>query len=132
MKFILKLLTKIFIITLIVSSLFFIVYYLCERNSLTYYNYQNRSIFYQMMRKKDKFDFIMTAKKELKNIDGIINEYEEDKDLGFRIFLTEEKIRLVEEIQKTQLKIYCKEGGIKLKERPKEYKVFEKQFPELV
>lgn len=110
----------------------YIVYYFVERKSETYYEYKYRSNFYKMMRKKNKFDFIKTAEKEIENIDAWIKKSKSDDALQFRIFLTEEKIRLVDEIQKTKLKAYCKEGKVKLRDRPKVYKIFEDKYPELV
>ena len=100
-------------ISLILSAVIlgaFTVYYFWERNTETYYEYKYRTSFYQMMRKKNKFDFIKTAEKELENIDFYIKQYKDDEYILFRYYLVNEKIRLIEEIEKTKIRIYCKEG----------------------
>lgn len=122
-------------ISLILSAVIlgaFTVYYFWERNTETYYEYKYRTSFYQMMRKKNKFDFIKTGEKELENIDFYIKQYKDDEYILFRYYLVNEKIRLIEEIEKTKLRIYCKEGKVKLSERPGEYKIFVQKYPELV
>ncbi len=132
MKFRSNMIIKIFVVLLIIISSLLIVSYFVERKSETFYDYKYRSYFYQMMRRKNKFDFIKTAEKEVQNINKLLKENKDDNSLQLRIFLTEEKLHLVEEIQQTKLKIYCKEEKLELKDIPFDFKTFEKKYPELV
>ena len=96
---------------------------LIEANNCTLVGFDNCNDYYDVSLKEYRL-------KELENIDAYIKGYREEKYIFFRYFLTDEKIKLIQDINNTKLKIYSKEGKVPAK--PEDYKTFEKTYPELV
>ncbi len=119
---------KIFLYFVVCFSIIGLDFYLSDKRQKEKEDLYNRTEFYRLMYRKNDFDFIKTAEKELENIEYYVERFSDDE--GFRGFINYQKNGLSREIENKKLDAYSKKGKIKAK--PKEYGTFEQLYPDLV